>query len=209
VSGAPALVGQALSCVRDGRMLFHALEVSLAPGQVLRIEGYNGAGKTSLLRILCGLSEPREGSVCWRGADIRNCRPDYHQALLYIGHNPGIKQELTPLENLRFFRALSGQEGGDAELLNALELIGLYGYEDVKVGALSAGQRRRAALARLWLNRAPLWMLDEPFTAIDRQGISNLETRLADHVQAGGMVVVTSHQHLQVAGCAVQALRLQ
>jgi len=204
-----ALGGQGLSCVRDGRLLFHQLDLQLQAGQILQIEGSNGAGKTSLLRILCGLSEPREGTVRWRGDDIRSCRQDFHRQLLYIGHNPGIKLELTPLENLRFFQALSGQEGSENDRLNALELIGLYGYEDVKVGALSAGQRRRAALARLWLSRATLWMLDEPFTAIDRQGIGHLEARLADHVQAGGLVVVTSHQALTVAGCPVQPLHLQ
>jgi heme exporter protein A len=198
-----------MTCVRDGRALFEALTVQVEAGQILQIEGVNGAGKTSLLRILCGLSEPRSGTVYWRGQDIRVCRPVYHRELLYIGHNPGIKPELTPLENLRFFGALTGHSRTESDLATALERTGLYGYEDTKVAMLSAGQRRRVALARLWLNDAPLWILDEPFTAIDRDGVSHLEARLGSHIQAGGLAVLTSHQALRLDGGYVRHLRLQ
>jgi heme exporter protein A len=127
---------------------------------------------------------------------------------LYIGHNPGVKQELTPLENLHFLRALKGRGGEHMAIDKALEQVGLYGYEDVTVRTLSAGQRRRVALARLWLSQGCLWVLDEPFTAIDRNGIRNLETQLMHHVQCGGMVIITSHQMPQWVGCRVRQLSL-
>jgi heme exporter protein A len=200
------LEGRGLTCVRHGRRLFENLDFHLNPGNVLQVEGVNGAGKTSLLRIVCGLAHPRDGVVRWAGENIRRCRADYHRNLLHIGHNPGIKQELTAAENLRFFHCLGGH-GTDAACLDeALDQIGLYGYEDVAVKALSAGQRRRVALARLWLSRAPLWILDEPFTAIDRQGIGNLEQRLAQHVACDGMVVLTTHQPLVLHPARVQHL---
>jgi heme exporter protein A len=202
------LEGRALTCVRDGRTLFENLDCRLKRGEVLRLEGANGAGKTSLLRILCGLALPRNGAVRWNGEDIHRCRGEYHEQLLYIGHCPGIKEELTPLENLRFFRSLGGH-AGERELQEAaLHAIGLYGYEEVPVRVLSAGQRRRVALARLWLSTASLWILDEPFTAIDREGIRHLEERLADHVRRGGMLVITSHQSSLLEGCHVRRLGL-
>jgi heme exporter protein A len=202
------LEGQGLSCVRAGRTLFKGLNLHLASGELIQVAGVNGAGKTSLLRILCGLLEPREGTVYWRGSDIRGCRHRYHRELLYIGHNPGIKEELTPLENLAFFHALSGHVKEEAALEEALERVGLYGYEEVAVKTLSAGQRRRVTLARLWLSQAPLWVLDEPFTAIDREGIRNLEERLIIHTRRGGIAVLTSHQALHLDGCQVRRLRL-
>ncbi len=202
------LEGRALTCVRDGRTLFEDLDCRLKRGEVLRVEGANGAGKTSLLRILCGLALPRDGVVRWHGEDIHRCRWEYHRHLLYIGHYPGIKEELTALENLRFFRSLGGYAGDREAQEAALDKIGLYGYEDVPVRALSAGQRRRVALARLWLSTASLWILDEPFTAIDKEGIRHLEERLADHVKKGGMVAITSHQALGLEGCHVRRLGL-
>ena len=202
------LEGRALACVRDGRTLFENLDCRVKRGEVLRLEGANGAGKTSLLRILCGLALPRRGVVRWNGEDIRHRRGEYHEQLLYIGHCPGIKEELTPLENLRFLRSLGGHAGDREVQEAALHIIGLCGYEDVPVRVLSAGQRRRVALARLWLSGASLWILDEPFTAIDREGIRHLEARLADHVKRGGMLVITSHQSSRLEGCHVRRLGL-
>ena len=202
------LEGRHLTSVRDGRTLFEDLNLQLEAGRVLQVEGANGAGKTTLLRILCGLTRPREGVVYWKGNDIQWHRASYHEDLLYIGHNPGIKPELTALENLRFFQALGGHDGTAAALTEALDRVGLYGYEDTLVRALSAGQRRRVALARLWLSTAPLWVLDEPFTAIDRQGVRQLETRLAQHVQDGGLAIITSHQAVSLDRCPVQRLEL-
>jgi len=201
------LEGNGLTCVRDGRVLFNELNLRLEAGEILQVEGANGAGKTSLLRILCGLAQPREGTVYWQGKNINHYRSVYYRELLYIGHNPGVKQELTPLENLHFLRALKGR-GGELAIDRALEQVGLYGYEDVTVRTLSAGQRRRVALARLWLSQGCLWVLDEPFTAIDRNGIRNLETQLMHHVQCGGMVIITSHQMPQWVGCRVRQLSL-
>ncbi len=202
------LEGRGLTCVRDGRTLFQDLDLTLSSGELLQIEGVNGAGKTSLLRLLCGLAQPRDGDIYWQGIPIRQCRSDYHEQLLYIGHQPGIKDELTALENLRFFHALSGHGGSDEALFKALDQVGLYGYEDASVRTLSAGQRRRVALARLWQNHASLWILDEPFTAIDRKGIANLETLLSHHVQSGGMVVLTSHQTLHLKDVSLNHVNL-
>lgn len=202
------LTAQALTCVRERRTLFSNLDLSVSSGRVLLVEGFNGAGKTSLLRILCGLSQPRKGAVLWDGEDIRGCRWAYHHGLLYIGHSAGIKLELTPLENLRFLGALGGRRAVDEVLVDVLDAVGLQGYEDLAVRMLSAGQRRRVALARLWLSSAPLWILDEPLTAIDRRGVANLAMRIREHVQSGGMAVLTSHQPLELGPIRVERLTL-
>lgn len=202
------LAAQSLTCVRERRTLFSSLDLSLSSGRVLLVEGFNGAGKTSLLRILCGLSQPREGAVLWDGEDIRECRWTYHHGLLYIGHSAGTKLELTPVENLRFLGALGGRPAEDEVLVEALDAVGLEGYEDLPVRVLSAGQRRRVALARLWVSSAPLWILDEPLTAIDRRGVANLAMRIREHVQSGGMAVLTSHQPLELGPIRVERLTL-
>ncbi len=202
------LSAEGLSCIRDGRALFRRLSLAVAPGEVVQVRGDNGAGKTSLLRILCGLTQPQEGTVFWRGQDIRRCRLDYHGALLYIGHAPALKEELSPLENLTFYRALGDHVGSPTELEQALDAMGLYGFEEVAVRTLSAGQRRRAALARLWLSPAPLWVLDEPFTALDAKGIRNLEARLTAHADGGGSILLTSHQPVHLDGRVVRHLEL-
>ncbi len=202
------LEGRGLGCARDGRTLFRDLDLSLAGGEVLQVEGANGAGKTTLLKVLCGLVQPQAGEVHWRGEDIVRCRSGYHAELLYIGHSPGIKDELTAVENLRFFRSLGDHAAVDEALEEALEAVSLFGYEDVPVRALSAGQRRRVALSRLWLSEAPLWVLDEPFTAIDRRGVTNLEARLAAHAAAGGLALLTSHQPLHLEAVDVRRLGL-
>ena len=200
----PLLEASELTCIRDHRVLFSELNLQLQAGEILQIEGVNGAGKTSLLRILCGLMSPQEGDVYWRGETIRRCRPLFHEELLYIGHNPGVKEELTAQENLRFYQA-QGAHRGDID--EALDQVGLYAYEDVLVRSMSAGQRRRVALARLWLSTATLWILDEPLTAIDRDGISHLQARLQQHAENGGSVILTSHQPLNAA--SVRRLELK
>jgi heme exporter protein A len=202
------LEGRRLTSVRDGRTLFKELDLRLEPGQALHLQGANGAGKTTLLRILCGLTEPRDGTVTWQGNDIFENRFAYHKELLYIGHSAAIKQELTALENLRFLNAISGRRVNPSILEQSLQQVGLYGYEDVQVRALSAGQRRRVALARLWSSDAKVWVLDEPFTAVDRDGIGHLEMRLSQHLQEGGIAVVTSHQSLNLGQQPVHSLRL-
>ena len=197
------LVGEQLTCVREHRRLFRHLNFALDAGQALYLEGANGAGKTSLLRILSGLSEPRSGTVYWCGEDIRECRLNYYTQLLYLGHNPALKNDLTALENLQFYSQLSTHQG-DAQ--QALTQLGLLGHEDQPIRTLSAGQRRRVALARLWLTTAKLWILDEPFTALDRTGIEYLEQRMAEHLAADGAIVVTSHQTIALPGLTRLAL---
>lgn len=185
-AAAPLLAAQCLSLERGGRQLFRDLSFEVLPGHLVQIEGPNGAGKTSLIRILAGLSRYGfEGEISRHGPH------------LYLGHQPGVKALLTPRENLSWH---VGGEGSypDEQIDAALASVGLYGYEDVPSHALSAGQHRRVNLARLYLSDSPLWLLDEPFTAIDKEGVLALEALLVEHVEAGGAVVMTSHQVLQV-----------
>ncbi len=184
--GTPLLAAHSISLERGGRELFQDLSFEVLPGHLLQIEGPNGAGKTSLIRILTGLSR--------YGFDGRVSR---HTALLYLGHHPAVKALLTPRENLAWHVAGEGQYS-DEQIEIALAKVGLYGYEDVPSHALSAGQHRRVNLARLYLSQCPLWLLDEPFAAIDKTGVLELEALLVRHVEAGGAVVMTSHQALQV-----------
>ena len=179
-----------LACVRDERELFSELSFTVNTGDIVQIEGPNGAGKTSLLRLLAGLSQPEEGEIHWCQQPIKSQRDTWHRALLYIGHHPGVKSALTPLENLAFYHPDRDEESCFA----ALEAVDLLGYEDVPVAQLSAGQQRRVALARLWLTQANVWILDEPLTAIDKSGVEKLLTLFLRHVDSGGLVILTTHQ---------------
>lgn len=194
-SGAPLLVAQSLCLVRGGRELFRNLSLQLEAGQLWQVEGANGAGKTSLLRILAGLA--RYG---FEGQVFR------HAPLLYLGHQSAVKALLTPRENLAWHVSGEGRYD-DAQIETALAGVGLCGYEDVPSHTLSAGQHRRVNLARLLLSNSPVWLLDEPFTAIDKSGVAELQSLLATHVGKGGAVVMTSHQALQV-NCDVLFLNL-
>jgi heme exporter protein A len=201
------LEARALECVRDERVLFTDLAFSVAAGSVLEVEGHNGSGKTSLLRILCGLAQPAEGEVLWRGKDIERDRPAYFSEMAYQGHTHGVKLELTPLENLRVARALKPSRDEPGPWL-ALEQVGLRGYEDVPARMLSAGQCRRVALARLLTTDALLWILDEPFTAIDKQGVAQIEEMIMDHTRRGGAVVLTTHHKARLDGCDLVTIHL-
>lgn len=185
-----------LEVVRDERVLFRGLGFTLEPGGLLQITGPNGAGKTSLLSVLTGLLAPETGEVCWSGTPIHDVDSTYHATMTYLGHLPGLKTALTPWENLRFLASLRGLSVRQPEVLAALERVGLRGYDHVPVAQMSAGQRRRVALARLFLENSRLWILDEPFTAIDKHGVRELEGWLQDHVAAGGLVVLTTHHEL-------------
>ncbi len=202
-----ALEGVDLECVRGEQLLFAGLNFALAPGSILQIEGPNGAGKTSLLRIVCGLSLPESGEVRWQGHDIQHRRAEFFCDLAYLGHLHGLKAELTPLENLQVAASLCPRRSATSPR-EALERAGLTGYGDVLCRNLSAGQRRRAALARLLLTEARVWVLDEPVTAVDRRGIAAVENLVAAHVDGGGMVLLTSHQPLQFAGCETASIVL-
>ncbi|EKM0365262.1 cytochrome c biogenesis heme-transporting ATPase CcmA [Cronobacter turicensis] len=181
-----------LACLRDERLLFRALSFRVSPGDIVHVTGANGAGKTSLLRLLVGLARPEEGDICWRGEPLAHTRSAFHQELLWLGHLPGIKAALTADENLAFYHPHTRREAR----WQALAAIGLGGYEDLPVEQLSEGQQRRVALARLWLSDAPLWVLDEPLTALDAAGVATLTARLEAHAARGGAVVVTTHQPL-------------
>lgn len=196
-----------LSCVRDERTLFSGLSFTIEPGEIVQIAGHNGAGKTSLLRILAGLASPDEGEVTWQGQNTRRQRELFHQQLLFLGHQPGIKSVLTAYENLAFYYDVSNGDAAQA-IYQALEQVGLLGYEDVAVAQLSAGQQRRVALARLWLSDAPLWILDEPLTAIDKDGVAALMALFEHHVQRGGMLLLTTHQDLPGITREVRKIRL-
>ena len=195
----PLLKAEQLSCQRDDLPLFAPVNFALYPGQVLQLAGPNGSGKTSLLRVLAGLSERYEGSLLWRGEPPSGSqRLALAAELCYLGHNNGIKSALTPLENLHWYAAMHGVRN-NAALHAALAQVGLAGHEETPCYQLSAGQRQRVALARLFVLPVGLWLLDEPFTAIDKQGVAQLEQWLAEFAAGGGAVVLTTHHPLAMA----------
>ncbi len=195
----PLLKVANLYCERDERVLFNGLSFELEAGEVLQIEGQNGSGKTTLLRILSGLSHSFEGEIYWRGEPMADVVTEFRGSLLYFGHQPGVKATLTPQENLGWYAAL--HPGTDtASVDEALRLVGLAGYEDIPCHMLSAGQHRRVSLARLYLSKAPLWILDEPFTAIDKKGVAQKEQLILRRAAAGAAVILTTHHELRLEG---------
>jgi heme exporter protein A len=193
-----------LECTRGERKLFRDLSFSLGRGQLLRVAGANGSGKTSLLRIMCGLLAPSAGELRWQGRPIRAEREEYCRNLVFIGHLNALKDDLTALENLRFAAALGGVAAERELTLAALERFGVARCAELPAKVLSQGQRRRVTLARLALSPSvPLWILDEPFSALDVGAVAELERLLAAHIAAGGMVVLTTHQEVQVVTQAV------
>ena len=197
-----------LECVRGDHRLFTDLSFSLQGGELLRLRGSNGSGKTSLLRILCGLLEPAEGEVLWKGGNILAQRDEFNAELLYLGHLNGIKAELTGFENLRISNTLRGEMPTDDQVYDALGKIGLGGREDLPTQVLSQGQKRRVALARLLLSREALWVLDEPFTALDVKAVEQLARLIEGHLQKGGMVVYTTHQEVDMRAGACREMNL-
>lgn len=190
----PILRAEGLSCIRQDRVLFSSLSLQLSRGQLLQILGKNGAGKSSLLRILAGLSAADDGQLYYQAKPLAQSLPAYCSNLCYIGHQSGVHEQLTALENLRFWRAASGLNAADDWAL--LAQLGLAGLEDVPCRMLSAGQQRRVSLARLWLTPATIWILDEPFTALDQSAIGLLQQRMLDHLNTGGAIILTTHQSL-------------
>ncbi len=182
-----------LQAVRDDRVLFSDLSFTLQAGEIVQVVGANGTGKTTLLNGLMGLASMEHGNICWAGESIGDNPLLFKQNTSFIGHLLGLKALLTPVENLQFLTQLRSQSVSLSKIEAALTKVGLAGYEDVPVSSLSAGQKRRVALARLFIERATLWVLDEPFTAIDQAGVLALETWLAEHAQQGGMVLLTTH----------------
>jgi len=198
------LKGDDLSCIRDDRVLFEELAFELVPGQVLLLEGKNGSGKTSLLRILCGFREPDSGQVTWCGDAINDSQ--YYADMVYVGHLDGVKKELTVLENLKVSLALG--RPGQYSIQQALKKVHLLNYDDVLVQALSAGQKRRLSLARLLITQNIVWILDEPFTSLDKQGIMLIESLMSEHCAKGGMIILTSHHDIDLHGVDVQRINL-
>lgn len=196
------LEARQLFCERDERILFAKLDFTLAAGEILQIEGPNGAGKTTLMRSVSGLNQHFEGDVLWRGAPLQNDPEAFYAETLILGHLSGIKLPLSPAENLRWIAAARGVPLANIEqrIAASLDAVGLTGFEQLPANMLSAGQKRRVALARLFLEPATLWVLDEPFSAIDKQGVAVLEGLLADHVGRGGAALVVTHHDMQLAG---------
>lgn len=201
----PVLDARQLAAIRDDRMLFAGLDFSLRPGQVLQVAGPNGVGKTTLLSLVAGLAALEAGSLSWKGRAVADDPAAFRAEFLWLGHQSGLKLMLSARENLLFLAQLRGLAPAVSLLDAALAKVGLYGYEDVPLSRMSAGQKRRVGLARLFVEKCPLWILDEPFTAIDKQGVAELEGWLREHAAAGGMVLLTTH-HEFAAGFPVKRL---
>lgn len=195
-----------LTCIREERILFDELSFDINPGDLIQIEGPNGAGKTSLLRILAGLSRPYDGHVEFNGDCITRCREEFYEHLMFIGHLAGVKGELTAQENLDFNLQMHGDNCDDVD--GALASVNLTGFEDALASHLSAGQNRRIALARLWRSHAKIWILDEPYTAIDKAGIVELEKLFINHIDNGGAVILTSHQDITIGADRLKRITL-
>jgi heme exporter protein A len=198
-----------LVCTRGDRQLFNHVNLQIHPGEALHVAGTNGSGKTSLLRMLCGLAAPAAGEVRWGGRNIRSVREEFASQLLYLGHASGVKDDLTAWENVTVAATLSGHRVTRAGAYQALDQLGLGQAADLPTRALSQGQRKRVALARLALGTAaPLWILDEPFTALDQKAVTELCGTLNGHLAQGGMVIYTTHQQIELVARSMQRLDL-
>ena len=197
-----------LECVRGERQLFTRVGFSLECGEILYLQSTNGSGKTSLLRMLCGLSFPSTGEIRWRGEVIGRLGEDYRRNLCYLGHHNAIKEELTPLENLLASARLADEELEEGAALEALERVGLSGREDLACRYLSQGQKRRVALARLVNERRALWVLDEPYVALDSSATELIAGLIGTHLQRGGLAVLTTHQAVKIVAGTVHEVWL-
>jgi len=197
-----------LGCVRGDRRLFRDVNFALSPGSLLQVYGPNGSGKTSLLRLICGLLEPAEGHIRWRGANINSLGEDYFTSLSYLGHRNGLKEELTPLENLRISSGLQGTKLGLKEATRVLAKMGLSGREHLPARLLSEGQRRRTALARLLTCTTSLWVLDEVLTSLDSSAVQFVTSLIDDHLKKGGIALVATHHELDLSADSCQRLDL-
>lgn len=203
VADAAVLAAGGVACRRGTRLLFAGVDLALAPGTLLWLRGANGVGKTSLLRLLAGLSEPEAGTITWRGTPLRKDRAAWHRDSIYVGHANALKDDLTLAESLAFLAALAGRAGGGDAVARALDAVGLARWQHALVRTLSQGQRRRGSLARLALDERPrVWILDEPHDALDVESAARLDAMLVAHAARGGSALLTSHQELRIPGLA-------
>ena len=206
-AGEPLLEIVGLSCLRGDRMLFEGFSVRVSAGEVVQIHGPNGSGKTTFLRVLCGLHSPAGGHLLWRGRDLPPGTPEVRAEIQYVGHAGGVKLDLTPRENLDVAIALGARPTG-TRAGAALARLGIGRFKDVLVRTLSAGQRQRVALARLLTCAAALWVLDEPFTALDARGVAIIDAMLREHTEAGGGAMITSHHPVALSGVTPRLVRI-
>ena len=202
------LIADNLVGVRGDRLLYKQLSFSLSNGTVFYLQGENGSGKTTLLRTICGLSKPYSGAISWCGENINSLAEEYSKHILYIGHLAGIKEDLTALENLQFSLALAGADICAENAAEVLNMLGLAKGLNLPTRMLSQGQKRRVALARLWLQNLPLWILDEPFTALDTHATALLKQKIEAFANDGGIVVMTTHQEVALNVPKFEQLRL-
>jgi heme exporter protein A len=197
------LEARGLTCVRGEKQLFSGLNLRLSAGACLHVRGENGVGKTSLLRLLTGLAKPDSGEVMWSNQNISKDPLNYHRDLLFLGHRDGLKEDLTALENLQLYAVLDALPLTQEKALAALWRFGLRGREHLPVNCLSAGQKRRVLMARMLTRQAPLWILDEPFNALDVKAVHELKNLISEQLLHGGLVVMTSHQEVNISNMQV------
>ena len=197
-----------LGCTRGDRRLFKGLNFSVQPGELIELRGANGSGKTSLLRILCGLTEPAEGEVRWQGKSIRALGEEYAGAVAYLAHQNGVKDELSASENLRIACGVAGNPLSTSDAQAILEQVGLSRQQNLPARSLSAGQRRRVALARLLTSKATVWILDEVLTSLDDTAVKLSREFINRHLSKGGLAIIATHQELALTADRIQRIEL-
>jgi heme exporter protein A len=188
-----------LECVRGARRLFKGLNFSASPGELIELRGANGSGKTSLLRIICGLAAPESGEVLWQKRPIRALGEEYYVQVAYLAHQNGLKDELSPIENLRISSGVAGHHLTKEEAQRILSSVGLSEQANIPTRSLSAGQRRRVGLARFLASKATLWILDEVLTSLDEAAIEMTRRFITEHLRSQGIVIVATHQDLKLS----------
>jgi len=196
-----------LKCVKGSTELFSNIHFEIQSGEALVVGGSNGSGKTSLLRIVCGFNYPADGGISWNGASIDG-HESYQQQVSFIGHSSGVKLDLTVFENLAFAQRLVGSDRTEAEIKEIIRAVGLFKQRNILTRKLSAGQKRRVALARLQLEERQLWILDEPLTALDREFVTEFEMVLKNHLEQKGMLIVTTHRELVLPATQMKRINL-